>query len=331
MAILKTVNRLELIEKKPFTDEKEIQELTENNLQRFFRLILVKSEFRIGSYRFDTLAFDSEKRSFVIIEYKKGEDHKATDQASAYLSLMQEKINHRFIIKQYNKCKNEKLGIDDVDWSKSRVILISTAFSKYQREAANLEDSRIQLWEIKRSETMSYEKTQEPIEFDPTEKELSEVHPEQPETDEYRMLKFVMMSIVNRHYDHLTLAELLRQGWFNERGEFVDRPLRSGENDFMFRSRREAQKYGLKLIDKGCTLLIAPSTAKMREVVAQDNLFSGEFRGYLIGLPGAKAKQNGKYFTFSAGGINVNGIAIPYKILEVIGFYEGLPKMVHLQ
>ena len=331
MAILKTVNRLELIEKKPFTDEKEIQELTENNLQRFFRLILVKSEFRIGSYRFDTLAFDSEKRSFVIIEYKKGEDHKATDQASAYLSLMQEKRNHRFIIKQYNKCKNEKLGIDDVDWSKSRVILISTAFSKYQREAANLEDSRIQLWEIKRSETMCYEKTQEPIEFDPTGKELSGIHPEQPETDEYRMLKFVMRSMVKHHDDSLTLEALLKRGWFDYDGKFVGRRPQADENPRMRQARLDAQKYGLKLIDKGDTLLIASSTAKMREVVAQDNLFSGEFRGYLIGLPGAKAKQNGKYFTFSAGGINVNGIAIPYKILEVIGFYEGLPKMVHLQ
>ena len=139
--------------------------------------------------------------------------------------------------------------------------------------------------------------------------------------DQTQTLKFVMSSPVQRFGDNSTLAEVLKDGWFDYEGRYVGRRLESGENPRMRQARLDAQKYGLKFMDHSYTLLIAPSTVKMREIVANDAHFTGGFREYLVGLPGAIAKQNGKYFTFSAGGVNVNGIAIPFEVLVEIGFY----------
>ena len=71
MALFKIAKKLEVIKEKPFKLEKEIQSLTEDNLQSIFNLKFVKSEFAINKFRIDTLAFDTESKSFVIIEYKR--------------------------------------------------------------------------------------------------------------------------------------------------------------------------------------------------------------------------------------------------------------------
>ena len=54
-----------------FKLEKDIQSLVEKNLLEIFNLKFVKTELSIKSFRIDTLGFDSENKSFVIIEYKK--------------------------------------------------------------------------------------------------------------------------------------------------------------------------------------------------------------------------------------------------------------------
>ena len=66
-----TDKNLESIKEKPFLLERELQELTENNLNRVFGLEFVKSEFQINNFRIDTLAFDRGSDAFVIIEFKR--------------------------------------------------------------------------------------------------------------------------------------------------------------------------------------------------------------------------------------------------------------------
>ena len=51
--------------------EKDLQTLTEDNLEIIFGLKNVSTEFALHNFRIDTLAFDNETKSFVIIEYKK--------------------------------------------------------------------------------------------------------------------------------------------------------------------------------------------------------------------------------------------------------------------
>ena len=51
----------------PFKLEKEIQDIIENNTEELFGLRMVKSEFTVGDFRLDSLCFDEETNSFVII------------------------------------------------------------------------------------------------------------------------------------------------------------------------------------------------------------------------------------------------------------------------
>jgi len=68
--------------------EKDIQSLTEINLEYVFGLQFITSEFSLHNLRIDTLAFDKETNSFVIIEYKRDRNFSIVDQGYAYLSLM---------------------------------------------------------------------------------------------------------------------------------------------------------------------------------------------------------------------------------------------------
>lgn len=160
MALFKIENKLNYIKEKPFKLEKEIQELTEQNLKTIFGLEFVKSEFALNNFRIDTLAFDKEANAFVIIEYKRDKNFSVIDQGYAYLSLM---LNNKadFIL-EFNENLDKTLKRNDVDWSQSRVLFISPAFTNYQREAINFKDLPIELWEVKRFEndTVSYDQIQ---------------------------------------------------------------------------------------------------------------------------------------------------------------------------
>lgn len=160
MALYKIDKKLEYIKEKPFKLEKEIQELTEQNLKLIFGLDFVKSEFALHNFRIDTLAFNYESNSFVIIEYKRDKNFSVIDQGYAYLSLM---LNNKadFIL-EYNEKQGNQLKRTDVDWTQSRVMFVSPGFTNYQREAINFKDLPIELWEVKRFEndTVSFDQVQ---------------------------------------------------------------------------------------------------------------------------------------------------------------------------
>lgn len=72
------------IKEKKFDYERDLQKLVEDNLEEFFGLEIVKSEFRLkGTYQkdlyIDTLAFDPEIGAFAIIEYKKDRNFSVID------------------------------------------------------------------------------------------------------------------------------------------------------------------------------------------------------------------------------------------------------------
>lgn len=160
MALYKIEKDLQYIKEKPFKLEKEIQDLTEQNLMTILGLQFVKSEFSLNNFRIDTLAFDKEANAFVIIEYKRDKNFSVIDQGYAYLSLM---LNNKadFIL-EFNENLDKTLKRNDLDWSQSRVLFISPSFTNYQREAINFKDLPIELWEIRRYEnnTVSFEQIQ---------------------------------------------------------------------------------------------------------------------------------------------------------------------------
>lgn len=138
----------------PFKLEKEIQTIFESNLELVIGLILVKSEFIIKNKRIDTLAFNPETKAFIIIEYKLKRDTSVVDQGFTYLNLMLD-YKSEFIL-EYNENLGKKLKRDEVDWSQTRVLFVSTYFTDNQKQATSFQDMAIELWEIKQFSNGTY-------------------------------------------------------------------------------------------------------------------------------------------------------------------------------
>ena len=140
--------KLEVIKVDPFKLERDIQNLIEDNTGEVFNIEFVSSEFKIGDFRIDTLCFDKENNSFVIIEYKKGSSYSVIDQGYSYLSMM---LNNKsdFIL-EYNEKSSDNIQRNSVNWSQSRIIFISPSFNSYQKHSVNFKDVPFELWEIKK-------------------------------------------------------------------------------------------------------------------------------------------------------------------------------------
>jgi len=141
-------NNLEEVNLIPFKLEKDIQALVEKNTESIFELEFIESEFRVEKYRIDTLCFDIENNSFVIVEYKKGSSYSVVDQGMTYLQLM---LNNKadFLLR-LSQHKGEVLEMKDVDWSQSKIIFVAESFNSYQKDSVNFDNLPFELWEIKR-------------------------------------------------------------------------------------------------------------------------------------------------------------------------------------
>lgn len=138
------------LKEKPFKLEKDIQKLFEANLEQITGFKLIKTEFSLKNVRFDTLAFDEESKSLVIIEYKRDRNYSVVDQGVSYLNLMLE-YKSDFIV-GYNESCNKNLKRGDVDWSQSKVIFVAPSFTNFQKQSSNFKNLPIELWEIKQFE-----------------------------------------------------------------------------------------------------------------------------------------------------------------------------------
>jgi hypothetical protein len=142
------VGGLEPVQSDQFKLESEIQTLVESNMESLFGITMITSEFSVGDFRLDSLCFDEESKSFVIVEYKRGSSYSVIDQGYSYLSAM---LNNKaeFIL-EYNEKFETPLRKTEVDWSSSRVVFVSPSFNTYQRNSVNFKDVPFELWEIKR-------------------------------------------------------------------------------------------------------------------------------------------------------------------------------------
>lgn len=186
---------LNQIKELPFKLEREIQSIFEQNLNTVMGLELVKSEFSIKNRRIDTLAYDQQSKAFIIIEYKKDKNISVVDQGFTYLSLMLE--NKADFIIEYNESLKRQLTRDEVDWSQTRVVFVSTSFTENQKLATNFKDIAIELWEVKRFENQTVSIT--PI------KKSKSAESIKPLTQQNNKLKAVQDEIkVYTEDDHLT-------------------------------------------------------------------------------------------------------------------------------
>ena len=206
--------QIQLIKENPYSYEKEIQSLFENNLTEVTNLTLIKSEFTIKNRRIDTLAFDPETNGFVIIEYKKDKNFSVIDQGFAYLGLMLENIAE-FIV-EYNENSKTPLKRNEFDSSQSRIMFVSTGFTITQIQAANFKDIAIELWEVKRfdNDTIIISKI----------KKTSSAESIKPITSRNENLKSVSTEIFVPTEDNLTIkgSEITRELFFSYKNAILN-------------------------------------------------------------------------------------------------------------
>ena len=138
--------KLEPIKQVKFKNERELQKLTENNLEELFSLKFIASEFQVDNLRIDTLAFNEETKSFVIIEYKNVKNYSVVDQGYSYLSLL---LNNKaeFVLK-YNLVFKTTLSKDEFDFSQTSVMFISPKYTTYQLRSVEFSDISFELWKV---------------------------------------------------------------------------------------------------------------------------------------------------------------------------------------
>lgn len=129
-----------------FRLERDSQRLIEANIEQVFGLKFVDTEFQLNGLRVDTLAFDEETNSFVVIEYKRDRSSSVIDQGYSYLALV---LNNKadFVLR-YNETQQKSLTKADIDWSATRVIFVAARFTTHQLGSINFQDLPIELWKV---------------------------------------------------------------------------------------------------------------------------------------------------------------------------------------
>jgi len=138
------------LKQKDFKNEKELQTFFENNIESVLGYKFIDTEFVVGDFRIDSLAFDEETKSFRIIEYKNVKNHSLVDQGYTYLKLMLER-KADFVL-QYNIKTKSSLTIQDIDWSQSRIIFVSPIYTSYQLNATDFKNIPVDLVKVTRYE-----------------------------------------------------------------------------------------------------------------------------------------------------------------------------------
>ena len=181
-----------------FQKEKALQTMIEENL----KVILpnhdfVSSEFEIGGLRIDTVAFNRDTRSFVIIEYKNLKSGGVIDQGMAYLQLLDERRADFF--RRYEQQVNDLPKMGDIAWDETRVVVIAPSFTKHQIYAAKRTSDPIELYRITKYEN----------DIVALEREVEQARPEswaagkQQYDEEYHLTKFNATDETRTLYEEL--------------------------------------------------------------------------------------------------------------------------------
>ena len=138
--------RITPIKQIDFKLERSLQNLVEKNLDVLFNLDFLASEFVLKNFRYDSVAYDKDNNSFVIIEYKRGKNESLVDQGYAYLNTALDRKSDLVLL--YNKINNQNMQVTDFDWSALRVFFISPKFTTYQKTATGYQKMPFRLFEI---------------------------------------------------------------------------------------------------------------------------------------------------------------------------------------
>ena len=141
-----------LLKQSEFKLEKDIQIFVENHISDILgeEYEFVCTEFPVGDFRIDSLAFNKETKSFIIIEDKKVENKSLVDQGLTYLKLLRDR-KADFILK-YNEIKNTNYNVNDIDISQSKVVFFSPYYNKYQIYSSDYQNIPFDLYKVTKYE-----------------------------------------------------------------------------------------------------------------------------------------------------------------------------------
>lgn len=129
------------------TLEKELQTVIENNMNIFFGVTFLASEYRTtDGGRMDSIGID-ENHCPVIFEYKRSMKENVINQGLFYLNwLLDHKDSFKVLV-------IEKLGLqaaNDIDWTMPRVVCVAGDFTKYDESAIKQMNRNISLIRYKK-------------------------------------------------------------------------------------------------------------------------------------------------------------------------------------
>lgn len=128
------------------TWEKELQQLLEDNMNTFFGVTFLKSEYRITNGRMDSIGID-ENNCPVIFEYKRSVNENVINQGLFYLDwLLDHKADFKLLV--MDVLGTEKA--DSIDWSMPCVICVANDFTKFDEHAVNQMQRNIKLVKYKK-------------------------------------------------------------------------------------------------------------------------------------------------------------------------------------
>jgi predicted transport protein len=129
------------------TLEKELQTVIENNMETFFGVTFLASEYKTtDGGRMDSIGID-ENHCPVIFEYKRSMKENVINQGLFYLNwLLDHKDSFKVLV-------IDKLGLkeaDNIDWTMPRVVCIAGDFTKYDESAIKQMNRNVSLIRYKK-------------------------------------------------------------------------------------------------------------------------------------------------------------------------------------
>lgn len=132
------------VELDPFGYEHEMRDFVADNIGVLFTgLEKVKNELTIKDYRFDTIAYDHNQNTFVVIEYKNKVAKDAVTQVMAYATTIRN--NQADLVVAHTGMSNEH----KYDWNAVYSIIVAPSFDRVVKDAVQ-DKGDMELYTIKR-------------------------------------------------------------------------------------------------------------------------------------------------------------------------------------
>lgn len=133
LKLFSTASPVKQLQSMPVALEKNLQRLVEANMDTFFGVHFLRTEWEITSGRMDSIGID-ENNCPVIFEYKRGLNENVINQGLFYLDWL---MDHQADFEKIVEAGLGKEAAEKVDWSNPCVMCIANDFTRYDVHAVN--------------------------------------------------------------------------------------------------------------------------------------------------------------------------------------------------